>query len=156
MTTYSLTIFWWYPEGRKSGGDYPFEASNDAEALAYVQNALDEQVAIADQVALTGPDGGLVWENEWPIRDQQPRDMSAAASRRVTFRISSHPNTLAVLSDIAEGAALHKGNRPVSVVENGERATFIFQTDEAAAHFIRLVRVSEHLIPLPEAVPPKV
>lgn len=76
--------------------------------------------------------------------------------KRVTYRVSSHPNTLAVLADIAEGAALHKGNLPFSVIGRGDRATFVFEADDAAGHFIKLVRVSEHLVPLPETDTPDV
>lgn len=73
MATYVLTIYWHYPESRKSGGDYLFEASSDADALTHVRTNFDEQVGIADQAALTGSDGRVIWESDWPIAEGRSR-----------------------------------------------------------------------------------
>lgn len=76
--------------------------------------------------------------------------------RRVTFSVTSHPNKLAVLTDIADGAALHKGNLPYSVSEDAGRATFTFEAEEAADWFIRLAKSFAHARPLPEPDSPNV
>ncbi|QUD90554.1 hypothetical protein [Phenylobacterium montanum] len=73
-------------------------------------------------------------------------------TKRVTLKISGHPNTLAVLTDHAETASIHKGGLPYEILKGHDRATFVFGTEEAAAHFIGLARTFEHLWPLPEIV----
>jgi hypothetical protein len=65
--TYVLTIYWWGDGERSVGGDYAFDAANNADAMAHARRSLAEQISLADQSALRDEEGLLVWENEWPI-----------------------------------------------------------------------------------------
>jgi hypothetical protein len=67
MQTYILTISWWGDDRRSNGGEYAFDASGDAEAMAHARCHLTEQIHLADQSVLTNVSGRLVWENEWLI-----------------------------------------------------------------------------------------
>jgi len=77
MRRYILTIYWCHTEGRSSCGVYPFDASDDAGALAYARTNLEEQIELADQSVLCEQGGRLVWENQWPVRGDNPRIPSA-------------------------------------------------------------------------------
>jgi hypothetical protein len=67
MMKFRLLIYWHHEAGREIGGEYLFDAEDNAAAIKAAHALFDEQISLADQSEIFDQANLSVWKNEWPI-----------------------------------------------------------------------------------------